>query len=52
MTTSSIADEVVCARMPEPLSAVGHWYLDFDQTTDDEVRHLLRAPARPAQAHP
>lgn len=49
---SSIADEVVCARMPEPFSAVGHWYLDFDQTTDDEVRHLLRAHARPAPAHP
>jgi predicted phosphoribosyltransferase len=38
----SIADEVVCARMPEPFSAVGQWYLSFDQTTDDEVRQLLR----------
>jgi predicted phosphoribosyltransferase len=36
-----IADEVVCARMPEPFSAVGLWYRDFDQTTDDEVRDLL-----------
>jgi predicted phosphoribosyltransferase len=37
----AIADEVVCALMPHPLSAVGLWYVDFSQTTDDEVRHLL-----------
>ena len=37
----AIADEVVCAQMPEPFSAVGPWYLDFSQTTDDEVRQLL-----------
>ena len=36
-----IADEIVCARMPEPFSAVGQWYRDFSQTTDDEVRTLL-----------
>ena len=41
-----IADEVVCARMPEPFSAVGQWYLDFTQTTDDEVRNLLRDHAQ------
>ena len=39
---SSDADEVVCARMPDPFSAVGQWYLNFDQTTDEEVRELLR----------
>ena len=37
-----LADEVVCARMPEPFSAVGLWYRDFSQTTDDEVRALLQ----------
>ena len=37
----AIADEVVCALMPEPFSAVGLWYIDFSQTTDDEVRRLL-----------
>jgi predicted phosphoribosyltransferase len=37
------ADEVVCARTPEPFSAVGLWYEDFAQTTDDEVRDLLAA---------
>jgi predicted phosphoribosyltransferase len=36
-----IADEVVCALIPEPFAAVGLWYVDFPQTTDEEVRHLL-----------
>lgn len=35
------ADEVVCARTPEPFFAVGQWYRNFDQTTDEEVRSLL-----------
>ncbi|HXD16661.1 MAG TPA: phosphoribosyltransferase [Vicinamibacterales bacterium] len=39
---AAVADEVVCARMPEPFSAVGQWYLDFDQTEDVEVRDLLQ----------
>ena len=38
---ASIADEVVCATMPEPFSAVGEWYEDFSQTSDEEVRRLL-----------
>jgi putative phosphoribosyl transferase len=36
-----VADEVVCARIPHRLSAVGHWYLDFSQTSDEEVHRLL-----------
>ena len=39
------ADEVVCAITPEPFFAVGYWYDDFAQTTDDEVRELLARPA-------
>jgi putative phosphoribosyl transferase len=39
-------DQVVCARTPEPFLAVGLWYEDFSQTTDDEVRDLLRRAAR------
>lgn len=36
------ADTVaVCAITPEPFHAVGLWYQDFLQTTDDEVRTLL-----------
>jgi predicted phosphoribosyltransferase len=41
-----LADEVYCARTPVPFSAVGQWYLDFAQTSDDEVRDLLGEHAR------
>jgi putative phosphoribosyl transferase len=40
-------DEVVCARTPEPFYAVGLWYEDFPQTTDEEVRELLAQAMRP-----
>ncbi|WP_457329001.1 phosphoribosyltransferase [Rhizobacter sp. P5_C2] len=36
------ADEVVCATTPEPFRAVGCWYEDFAQTSDEEVRSLLQ----------
>jgi predicted phosphoribosyltransferase len=46
------ADEAVCARMPEPFHAVGAWYSDFSQTTDEEVRNLLeRAEEEHASMH-
>jgi erythromycin esterase-like protein/adenine/guanine phosphoribosyltransferase-like PRPP-binding protein len=35
------ADEVACLATPEPFQAVGLWYGEFSQTTDDEVRRLL-----------
>ncbi len=41
-----LADDVVCAATPEPFWAVGQWYDDFTQTTDDEVRDLLARAAR------
>ena len=41
------ADSVVAVTTPEPFLAVGFWYEDFSQTTDDEVRALL-AEAAPA----
>jgi putative phosphoribosyl transferase len=34
-------DEVICATTPDPFYAVGLWYEDFSQTTDEEVRELL-----------
>jgi predicted phosphoribosyltransferase len=37
----SEADEVICAIEPEPFHAVGLWYEDFSQTSDEEVRDLL-----------
>jgi predicted phosphoribosyltransferase len=42
----SEADEIICAMTPEPFFAVGHWYDDFTQTTDEEVRQLLILGAR------
>lgn len=35
-------DEIVCALTPSPFHAVGLWYDDFSQTSDEEVRELLR----------
>jgi len=39
------ADEVVCASTPEPFHAVGMWYADFTQVTDEEVREFLSQAA-------
>jgi len=39
----SLADEVVCLLRPARFMAVGQWYEEFGQTTDDEVRQLLDA---------
>lgn len=40
------ADEVVCAAMPRPLRAVGLWYRNFPQASDDEVSQLLEEARR------
>ena len=46
-------DEVVCAVTPEPFQAVGLWYKDFSQTTDEEVHDLLaQAAGREKRAAP
>lgn len=46
------ADEAICARTPVPFHAVGIWYDDFRQTSDEEVRDLLaRAAEELAPAH-
>jgi erythromycin esterase-like protein/predicted phosphoribosyltransferase len=36
-----VADELVCRSIPEPFTAVGLWYEEFKQTTDDEVQQAL-----------
>ena len=36
-----IADSVICLSTPEPFNAVGLWYEQFTQTTDEEVTRLL-----------
>jgi putative phosphoribosyl transferase len=35
-------DEIICAATPERFYGVGRWYRDFSQTTDEEVRELLK----------
>ena len=43
----ALADEVVCASMPDYFQAVGLWYDRFDQTSDEEVIALLNAASAP-----
>jgi len=40
------ADQVICAETPESFSAVGRWYVDFSQTTDEEVCEILNRAAQ------
>ncbi len=50
---NALADKVVCATTPSPFFAVGESYWDFTQTTDEEVRDLLRAaPGSGSRARP
>jgi predicted phosphoribosyltransferase len=42
-TLGQLADVVVCVHQPADFTGVGGAYDDFTQTTDDEVRRLLRA---------
>lgn len=39
------ADEVICGIMPDPFYAVGAWYSDFMQITDEEINQLLNRAA-------
>ncbi len=43
LTLREVADRVVCPSTPTPFIAVGLYYENFDQTSDDEVRRLLAA---------
>jgi putative phosphoribosyl transferase len=47
----SEADEVVCLETPEPFLAIGYWYRDFSQISDQEVRTLLQASWARGQEH-
>jgi predicted phosphoribosyltransferase len=40
-----VVDEILCEVTPQPFRAVGLWYDDFSQTSDDEVRELLARAA-------
>ena len=48
----TIADSVVCVLVPESFGAVGEWYSDFVQTTDEEVRRLLASHRDPQLLSP
>ena len=43
-------DEIVCAETPQPFYAVGAWYEDFSQISDDEVREMLEQQPAPHSA--
>lgn len=45
------ASEIVCLATPEPFFSVGSWYEHFDQTTDEEVRELLKLWEADKQVH-
>jgi putative phosphoribosyl transferase len=45
-----VVDEIVCSVTPRPFRAVGLWYEDFSQTSDEEVRELLARANEPAEA--
>jgi predicted phosphoribosyltransferase len=48
----TVADEFVCLLAPDVFYAVGQWYEDFSQTSDEEVRELLaRAETNVNAAH-
>ena len=49
---ASEVDDVVCASTPEPFYAVGLWYADFTQTTDQQVHDLLARASMPNQETP
>jgi erythromycin esterase-like protein/predicted phosphoribosyltransferase len=44
---SRLADELICLAMPVPFDAVGLWYDEFTQTTDEEVRSALASAREP-----
>jgi predicted phosphoribosyltransferase len=46
---AAVVDDVVAVSTPRYFEAVGQWYDDFSQTTDDEVRRLLDDAVRRAR---
>ncbi|GAA3507628.1 putative phosphoribosyl transferase [Streptosporangium album] len=46
-----VADEVICLQTPDDFYAIGAWYVDFAQTTDEEVIGLLARAAPPEGEH-
>jgi predicted phosphoribosyltransferase len=40
-----VVDQMICVLTPDPFLAVGAWYEDFSETSDETVRALLRRAA-------
>lgn len=45
LRSESAVDHVICLATPEPFQAVGQWYQEFPQISDQEVRELLQRDA-------
>jgi putative phosphoribosyl transferase len=45
---ADVADEMVCLHRPADFLAVGQWYANFSQTSDEEVLQLLHEQERPS----
>ncbi len=48
----TIADDIICLRTPSPFQAVGLWYENFAQTSDEEVHELLDRASKTIGAAP
>ena len=46
------ADDVICLQKPEPFYAIGQFYKDFTQTSDEDVRRLLKQSRQQSHARP
>jgi putative phosphoribosyl transferase len=46
-----VADAVICLHTPAEFVAVGQWYRNFSQTSDEEVRELLERAAKRVEVH-
>jgi predicted phosphoribosyltransferase len=45
-TLATEVDELICLKIPRDFQAVGQWYEDFSQVSDEEVIRLLRLARR------
>jgi putative phosphoribosyl transferase len=50
LALAQVADAIVCLESPEPFFAVGNWYEEFPQLSDEEVRQLLALAGAPLEA--
>lgn len=51
MQLTTLADEVLCLETPDPFYAVGNFYTDFGEVTDDDVIEILSKSQRAREKH-